>query len=81
MLKILYKDIEAIIAGEREKLPKYFSQIINLLNQNAQATRPKVVGQLFDLVQKCPYGTFECWRTWYLTKYLDAINLATDKIV
>jgi hypothetical protein len=81
MLKIPYKDIEAIIAGEREKLPKYFSQIINLLNQNAQATRPNIVGQLSELVQKCPYRTFEGWRAWYLTKYPDAINRATDKIV
>ncbi len=81
MLKIPYSDIETIIAGEKEKLPKYFSQIINLLNQNAQATRPNIVGQLSELIQECPYRTFEGWRKWYLTKYPDAIDNATDKIV
>ena len=29
--------------------PKYTSQLINWANQNAQGTRPKVVGQLSDL--------------------------------
>ena len=81
MLKIPYSDIETIIAGEKEKLPKYFSQIINLLNQNAQATRPNIVGQLSELIQECPHRTFEGWRKWYLTKYPDAIDNATDKIV
>lgn len=81
MLKIPYKDIEILISGESEKLPKYFSQIINLINQNAQATRPNIVGQLSEFIQECPYRTFKGWRNWYLTKYPDAINNATDKIV
>jgi len=29
--------------------PKYVKQIINLINQNTQATRPNNVGQLSDL--------------------------------
>ena len=31
------------------EFPKYTSQLINWANQNAQGTRPKIVGQLSDL--------------------------------
>lgn len=30
--------------GKTQKFPKYTSQLINWANQNAQGTRPKVVG-------------------------------------
>jgi hypothetical protein len=81
MLKISNDEIQNILVGEKKDFPKYVTQIINLVNQNAQATRPNIVGQLSELIQECPYRTFEGWRKWYLTKYPDAIDNATDKIV
>ena len=45
------------IAGKITEFPKYTSQLMNLANQNAQGTRPKVVGQLSDLIQECPKPT------------------------
>lgn len=60
--------------------PKYVTQIINLANQNAQGTRPRVVGQLSDLIQKCPYYEYERWKEWYLNQNPNAIDEATQKI-
>lgn len=59
--------------------PKYTTQIINQANQNNQATRPRVVGQMSDLIQKCPTKSYEGWKEWYLERYPNAIDEATDK--
>ena len=59
--------------------PKYTTQIINQSSMNMQATRPKVVGQMSDLIQQCPTKSYEGWKEWYLSKYPDAIDKATDK--
>ena len=49
--------------------------------KNSQGTRPRVVGQLTDLIQEFPGRTFEEWVTWYQKQYPDAIDNATDKII
>ncbi|AEA46275.1 MjaI family restriction endonuclease [Archaeoglobus veneficus] len=67
--------------GKELQLPKYTSPIINLANRFAQATRPKVVGKVSELVKECPYKDFEGWKHWYLEKYPEAIEDATDKIM
>ena len=76
--KIVKKDI---IEGAEPSFdfPKYTTQIINQANQNNQATRPKVVGQMSELIQECPYNSYEGWKEWYLERYPDAIDNATDK--
>ncbi|MEW6585736.1 MAG: MjaI family restriction endonuclease [Nitrospirota bacterium] len=61
--------------------PKYVTQLINIANQNAQGTRPRVVGQLTDLIQQFPGKTLEEWEQWYLQRYPDAINTAKEKII
>jgi len=78
--KILNKELIAEISGEAKIFPKYTTQLINLANQNSQGTRPKVVGQLSDLIQKCPHKEYEKWKEWYLEQQPKAINNATDKI-
>ena len=50
MIKIKNKDLIRELIGETKDFPKYTSQIINLANQNAQGTRPRVVGQLTELI-------------------------------
>ena len=64
--------------------PKYTSQIINLANQNAQGTRPKVVGTLSQLFpeyeRETSTPTISGWREWYTEKYPDALDEATNKI-
>ncbi len=68
------------IAGKITEFPKYTSQLMNLANQNAQGTRPKVVGQLSDLIQECPKKTYKEWVNWYNEKTPTAIDDATEKV-
>ena len=80
MIKINNQELIKELIGEIKDFPKYTTQIINLANQNAQGTRPRVVGQLSELIQECPEKTYEGWKKWYLEKYPDAIENATQKI-
>lgn len=72
---------EDVIAGAEPSydFPKYTTQIINQASMNMQATRPKVVGQMSDLIQQCPTKSYDGWKEWYLDKYPNAIDEATDK--
>lgn len=66
------------------EFPKYTSQLINWAKQNAQGTRPKIVGQLSDLFPEYQASTYNVaisdWKEWYTEKYPGAIEEATDKI-
>lgn len=69
---------------ETPDFPKYTSQLINWANQNAQGTRPRVVGQLSELFpeyrSECDNISIDTWRDWYLNRYPDSIQNATNKI-
>ena len=85
-MKLIIKneEIQALNESPNPRFPKYTSQLINLANQNAQGTRPKVVGQrteLFEEYQKNEKEiNIDTWKKWYLSKYPKAINDATNKI-
>lgn len=81
MIKIKNSELIEEISGEAKQFPKYTTQIINLANQNSQGTRPKVVGQLSELIQQCPHKEYEKWKEWYLAKHPNAIDDATKKIL
>lgn len=68
------------LIGETLEFPKYTTQIMNLANQNAQGTRPKVVGQMSELIEQCPKGTFEEWVKWYSEKMPLSVDDATEKV-
>lgn len=78
--KIKNNEIQEIIKGEIIEFPKYSTQLMNLANQNSQGTRPKVVGQLSDLIQEFDGNKIDDWETWYLNKKPTAINDAVNKI-
>ncbi len=80
-IKLANEDIRKSLEIPSPSFPKYVSQIINLANQNAQGTRPRVVGQLTDLIQEFSGKTLEEWEQWYLQKYPDAIKTAKEKIL
>jgi len=80
MFKIRNSELISEISGEAKQFPKYTTQIINLANQNSQGTRPKVVGQLSELIQKCPHKEYSKWKEWYLEQQPKAIDKATEKI-
>ena len=78
------ESIEAYNESETFEFPKYTSQLINWANQNAQGTRPIVVGQMSELFPEFVASgkdiTIENWRSWYMEKYPDAFEKATEKI-
>ena len=78
------ESIAAHNESDEYEFPKYTSQLINWANQNAQGTRPKVVGQMSDLfpefVASGEEVTIDNWRKWYTERYPDALETATDKI-
>ncbi len=79
--KIKNEEIRELLNIETPEFPKYATQIINLANQNAQATRPKVVGQMSELIKEFTGKSIEEWEKWYINKHPEAIDEATKKIV
>jgi len=79
-IKISFEQIKKYLGSSVEEFPKYSTQILNLANQNSQATRPKIVGQLSELIQEFKGNKIEKWEEWYLKKYPKAIEMATNKL-
>lgn len=85
-MKFTIKNEELVVinGSETPDFPKYTSQLINWANQNAQGTRPVVVGQMSELFPEFMNSgmeiTIENWRKWYTEKYPEAFENATDKI-
>ncbi|SMO63425.1 MjaI restriction endonuclease [Balnearium lithotrophicum] len=79
--KIKTEEIRKLMEIDAPEFPKYATQILNLANQNAQATRPKVVGQMSELIKEFSGKTLEEWEEWYLEHYPDAIEKATKKVL
>ena len=78
------EDIQRLNDAESPSFHKYTSQLINWANQNAQGTRPVVVGQMSELfpefMESGTEMTIDGWREWYTEKYPDAFEKATEKI-
>lgn len=79
-LKIPNTEIKELLGAETFKFPKYSTQILNLANQNAQGTRPAVVGQMSELIQEFTGKSIKEWEEWYIKKHPEAIKNATEKI-
>jgi len=79
--KLTDEELANELVGETARFPKYVTQLLNLANQNAQGTRPKVVGQMTDLIQQFGKGDYAQWRDWYGAKMPDAIEQATEKVL
>jgi len=78
--KISNEEMRELLNQEQIIFPKYVSPLINFANQYAQGTRPRVVGQMSDLIQEFEGNTAAEWRNWYLAKKPEAIKNATEKI-
>ena len=78
------QDVQAINESSTPDFPKYTSQLINWANQNAQGTRPKVVGQLSELFPEYQSSadsiSIPGWEAWYSERYPEAVETATQKI-
>ena len=80
-IKLTNQEIREHLGSSSPEFPKYTTQLVNLANQNVQGTRPKVVGQLSELIQTFPGKRLTEWEEWYLKQHPEAINIATNKIV
>lgn len=79
-LKLKNERITQDLIGETFDFPKYTTQIMNLANQNAQGTRPRVVGQMSELIEQCPNGSYDEWVIWYSEHMPKAVDDATEKV-
>ena len=80
-VKIKDKEIREYQNISTPDFPKYSAPLVNLANRFAQGTRPKVVGQLTEMIQEFTGKSLIEWEKWYLEQKPDAIQNATEKIV
>lgn len=78
--KIYNQIVEELSNAEAYDFPKYSTQIINLVNSNAQGTRPAVVGQMSELIQEFPGKSLVEWMEWYSEQQPNAVDNATERI-
>ena|SRR3989344_7114373 len=79
-LKIDNKKLLELLNIEPPKFAKYSGPLMNLANRFSGGTKPKVVGQMSELIKEFDGKTFQEWETWYLNKYPKAIDVAAEKI-
>jgi type-2 restriction enzyme mjaI len=79
-LKIPNSEVQELLSGKTYNYPIYTTQIMNLANLIAQGTRPKIVGQMSDLIQEFEGTELSEWEKWYLKSHPDAIDNATEKV-
>lgn len=79
-VKISVSELRELTGKPPISFPKYATQLMNLANQNAQGTRPKIVGQMSALIQQFEGRTLEEWEEWYLQQKPDGIELATGRV-
>ena len=78
--KISNDEVANLSNAPHYEFPKYVTQFINLANSNAGGTRPKVVGQMSELVKEFDGKSIDEWIAWYTERYPNAINDATEKV-
>ena len=79
-IKIKNSEGEQLSHASMYPFPKYTTMLINQINQTAQGTRPKVVGQMSELIQEFDGQTLEEWIEWYNERQPNAVEAATEKI-
>ena len=72
--------IEALSNASSYSFPKYTTQILNLVNSNAQGTRPAVVGQMSELIKQFDGKSLSEWIECYNSKQPNAVYSATEKV-
>lgn len=79
-IKITNNSILELLEVNAFIFPKYATQILNLANQNAQGTRPAIVGQMSALIQQFKGSTLKEWEEWYIEEHPEAISIAVNKV-
>lgn len=81
VVRINREELRELMGAARLELPKYVEPLINMANRFSQGTRPRVVGQVSELIRECPERNYEDWKHWYLERYPRAIEEATGRII
>ncbi len=79
-IKMNNAELAAEVGTRTPSFPKYTTQIMNLANQNAQGTRPLVVGQMSKLLREFGGNSYEEWEAWYRERMPDALGEATRRV-
>ncbi len=79
IVKITTEEIRKYLDIDTPEFPKYVAPLINLANQYAQGTRPRVVGQMSELIQEFDGRTLSEWENWYLIKILTQLKMPLRK--
>jgi hypothetical protein len=80
-LKISSREIRELLEAPSPEFPKYTTQLINLASGNAGATRPRIVGQMTDLVRMSGKRHLLEWEEWYRRLHPDTMKQATERIL
>lgn len=80
-LRLSNEEIRKYLDIDSPEFPRYTTQLLNLANQNAQGTRPRIVGQMSELIQHFTGQKLSEWEQWYLKRNPDAIKTATEKVL
>ena len=84
-IRISEEERAELATGEAAEFPKYTGQLLNIANQNAQGTRPKVVGSMNEITEefrrRYPEGNYEEWVDFYYNEYggEERIKEATER--
>lgn len=79
-VKLKNDELAYEIIRRTKEFPKYTTQLMNLANRNAQGTRPKIVGQMTELIQEFKGKKYAEWESWYFEKKPQAIDWASDLV-
>ena len=79
-LRLTNAEIGTLLGVKPVEFPKYTTQLMNLANQNAQATRPRKVGQLSEMIKEFTGKTIDEWEQWYKRQRPDAIDTASKEV-
>lgn len=80
-VKLSIEEIRQLLDIETPEFPKYVRPLLNLANRYSQGTRPRVVGQMSELIQQFTGKSLTKWEKWYLKQKPEAIRSATEKIL
>ena len=80
-IRLSNEEIRKYLDIDSPEFPRYTTQLLNLANQNAQGTRPRIVGQMSELIQHFTGQSLAEWEQWYLKRNPDAIRMATEKVL
>jgi hypothetical protein len=78
--RIKTEDAQATLGISAVAFPKYTTQLMNLANSNAGGTRPKVVGQMSELIVASAAESVDSWRDYYQQEKPQAIEAASEKV-